>query len=152
MARFPPFRCDGTRSSRVTCRFNPCFSSRSRAISGTYPDPAATSRRDSDDTSISRATRRIIPSVVEIPPNQRLIRRRSPSEAVLSAGVPESVSSSSVVTTRLIGRTSRRSSVTSCQQRHCIHAFADDRRLLLHFCQFLFQQLLVVEIAVVAVS
>src|SRR5207253_2922926 len=94
----------------------PCFNSRSRAISGTYPDPAATSRRDSDDPSISRATRRIIPSVVEIPPNQRLIRRRSPSEAVISAGVPESVSSSSVVTTRLIGRTSRRSSVTSCQQ------------------------------------
>ena len=111
----PPFsflRCDAARSSRVTSRRNPWPCSHWLATSGTYPEPAATSSRESEDEFSFRATRRTISWVVATPPNKRLIWRRSESEAATSAGVPESESSSSGVATRFI---ERRSSVVSHQ-------------------------------------
>ena len=71
---------------------------------GTYPDPAATSSRESDEAWSFVATRLTISSVVETPPNQRLIRCKSSSEEATSAAVPESVSSNSAMTTRFIER------------------------------------------------
>jgi hypothetical protein len=96
---------------------------------------------------------------VAIPPNQRLIIRRSSSEAAISAEEPESVSSSSAVTTRFIegqsSGSSRRSSVLTLQPTITLmirwRLKTAARRLLLHFCQFFFQQLFVVEVAVVTI-
>ena len=72
-------------------------------LRGTSPAPAATSSSDSVRTFLSRTTRAISASVVRIPPNRRLMSRRSESDAATSAGVPASVSSHSAVTTLFIG-------------------------------------------------
>src|SRR5271168_3385405 len=79
------------------------------------------------------------------------MRRRSARPIVISAGVPGLVSSSSGMTTRFIVDSAESS-------RHFRRVRASGRRTetadapkLLHFCQFFFEQLLVIEIGIVAV-
>src|ERR1700693_5832883 len=138
----------------VICSFSPWRCRRWRAVSGTYPDPAATSSRESDEAWSFVATRLTISSVVETPPNQRLIRCKSPNEEATSAGVPESVSSNSAMTTRFITRAlPQRTQCTGDHTRNSETCFPWRSGIGrgLDFCQFLFQQLLVVQVAVVAV-
>jgi hypothetical protein len=92
--------------------------------------------------------------VVFKPPNQWLIRRKSESEVAISAGEPESLSRSSGITLRFI---------VECSVDYFsspgegLSLEIDNWHLLigtslLNFRQFFFQQLLVVQIGVIAVS
>ena len=132
----------------------------SLAAVATSPDPAATSSRVNWFRPVTSATVSIMLAVVLIPPNRRLMRRKSESEPLISSGVPESVSRSSGVTTRRIPSVIRslcttiENIVNEDRKQHS--AFSDQPsgkgRSFFHSGKFFFEQLLVVEILVVAVK
>ena len=84
-ARLPWSRWEWLRSRWVMFRLIPLRASRCAASLGTSPNPAATSSMENCFWPVARATLSIILRVVATPPNQRLMRDMSRSEAATSS-------------------------------------------------------------------
>jgi hypothetical protein len=97
------------RSDKVMSTSIPLLLSSRLACTGTNPVPAAISSKEKCVLPVRAATAWIKSRVVETPPKRSLNDCRSRNELSISSGVPESLSSNSIVGRRFISRVYRMS-------------------------------------------